>query len=55
LEKNTQTNQEEGGNAGAGLNGTNSKSILDKFHDSHYVKQVHINLNKQSMVTKNWE
>jgi hypothetical protein len=37
------------------MNGPNSKSILDKFHDSHYVKQVHINLNKQSMVTKNWE
>lgn len=30
-------------------------SILDKYHSSHRVKQVHINLNKQSMVTKQWE
>ena len=30
-------------------------SILDKFADSFTVRQVHINLNKQSMVTKNWE
>ena len=39
----------------AGEDVSSSKSILDKFSDSHYVKQVHINLNKQSMVTKNWE
>lgn len=42
-------------NAYPGQSDLNQKSILDKFHDSHYVKQMHINLNKQSMVTKNWE
>ena len=55
LEKNTQQKQEEAASNTGGFPGANERSILDKFHDSHYVKQVHINLNKQSMVTKNWE
>lgn len=38
LEKNTQQQQEEAAGNARGFTGTNERSILDKFHDSHFVK-----------------
>lgn len=34
---------------------TSENTILDKFSSGFSVKQMHINLNKQTMVTRNWE